>query len=53
MTERENKVVFGRVANKKKMYGVSEASYHQKELSVSGKMILIRNDENRRVASIY
>ena len=42
MTERENKVVFGRVADKEKMYGVSEASYHQKELSVSGKMILIR-----------
>ena len=39
VTERENKVVFGRVADKEKMYGVSEASYHLKELSVSGKII--------------
>ena len=47
MTERENKVVFGRVANKEKMYviGISEASYHQKEFSFAGKLILIRNDE--------
>ena len=55
VTERENKVVFGRVTDKEKMYVISEseASYRQKELSVAGKMILIRNDENRRVAPIY
>ena len=47
MDERENKVVFGRVANKEKMYviGVSDASCHQKELSVAGKMILMRRGE--------
>ena len=55
VTRRENKVVFGRVANKENMYviGVSNASYHKKESPVAGKMILIRNYENRRVASIY
>ena len=55
VTEREYKIVFGRVADKENMYviGVSNASYHQKESSVAGKIILIRNDENRGVASIY
>ena len=45
VTERENKVVFGRVADKENMHVicVNDASYHQKELSVAGKMILIRN----------
>ena len=55
VTEREYKVVFGRVADKENMYviGVSDGSYHQKEFSVAGKMTLIRNDEIRRVAPIY
>ena len=55
VTEREYKIVFGRVADKENMYviGVSDGSYHQNEFSVTGKMILIRNYENRRVVLIY
>ena len=55
VTERENKVVFGRVADKENIFviSVSDGSYHQNEFSVTGKMILIRNYENRRVVLIY
>ena len=43
--KRNNKIVFKRVAQKEKMcvIGVSDASYHQEDLSVAGVMKIIGN----------
>ena len=53
--ERENKVIFSKVASKEKMciIGVSDASYKQEGSSVVGEMIMIGNTEEKRVAPIF
>ena len=53
--EKENKVVFGRVARKKDMcvIGISDASYHQKNPTIAGAMIMKGNVKNKRTAPVY
>ena len=47
--EKESKVVFGRVARKQDMrvIGISDASYHQKNPTIAGAMIMIGNMKTR------
>ena len=49
VVEKENKVVFEKVASREKMcvIGVSNASYHQEESLVAREMIMIGNKENK------
>ena len=53
--EKESKVVFGKVARKQDMcvIGISDASYHQKNPTIAGAMIMIGNVKNKRTAPVY
>ena len=53
--EKENKVVFGKVADKGKLriIGVSDASYNQEEQSVAGEIIMLGNKDGMNVLQIY
>ena len=47
--EKESKIVFGRVARKEEMcvIGISDASYHQKNPTIAGAIIMIGNMKTR------
>ena len=53
--EKENKIVFGRIARKEdiRVLGVSDASYHQENPTISGTMIMIGSKKNKKAAPIF
>ena len=55
ISEKENKMVFGKVTRKQEMcvIGVSDASFHQENPSGAGAMIMIGNIKNKRTAPMY
>ena len=55
MEEKENKVIFGRVADKENLcvIGVSDASYHQGDHSVAGEMLLLGSKTTKMATPMY
>ena len=55
ISEKESKVVFGKVARKQDMcvIGISDASYHQENITIAEAMIMIGNVKNKRAAPVY
>ena len=53
--EKESKVVFGRVAKKQDrcVIGISNASFHQENPTITGAMIMEGNVKNKRMAPVY
>jgi hypothetical protein len=53
--EKENKVVFGRIAKKNDLCiaGICDASYHQEENLVAGEIILLCNKSTEAASPIY
>ena len=55
ISEKGSKVVFGKVARKQVMcvIGISDASYHQKNPTIAGAMIMIGNVKIKRTVTVY
>ena len=55
ISEKENKLVFGKVTRKQDMcvIEISDASYHQENPTIVGAMIMIGNVKNKRTVSLY
>ena len=53
--EKDNKVIFGRVARKEDLcdIGVSDASYNEEDHSVAGGMILLGNKTRKMASPMY
>ena len=53
--EKQSKIVFGKFARKQDMcvIGISDASYHQENLTIAGAMIMIGNVNNKRTVPVY
>ena len=53
--EKDNKVIFGRVAEKDKIcvVGISDASYNQEGHSVAGEIILLSNTNSEAVSPLF
>ena len=55
MRGKESRIVFSRIGEKRSLcvIGISDASYHQEENAVSGKMILMGNKETVAASPLY
>ena len=55
LRERENKVVFSRVAQKGDLcvIGVSDASYNQEDHSVAGELLMLGNKRDKKVLLMF